>query len=72
MSPLRGAPGRNQDRPRAAGPDRRRCAVAWWTWLVVVIAALAAVAVVTLAVQAGRRSGTVIAVRRRPGGKSLR
>ena len=46
--------------------------MAWWTWLVVVIAALAAVAVVTLAVQAGRRLGTVIAVRRRPGGKSLR
>jgi hypothetical protein len=46
--------------------------VAWWTWLVVVIAALTAVAVVTLAVQAGRRSGTVIAVRRRPGGKGLR
>ncbi|MFD5231511.1 hypothetical protein ACFWJ5_23850 [Streptomyces qaidamensis] len=46
--------------------------MAWWTWLVVVIAALAAVTVVTLAVQAGRRSGTVIAVRRRPGGKSLR
>jgi hypothetical protein len=46
--------------------------VAWWTWLVVVIAALAAVTVVTLAVQAGRRSGTVIAVRRRPGGKGMR
>jgi hypothetical protein len=46
--------------------------VAWWTWVVVVIAALGAVAAVTLAVQAGRRSGTVIAVRRRPGGKGLR
>ncbi|MFH9011928.1 hypothetical protein ACH4C6_11160 [Streptomyces sp. NPDC017943] len=46
--------------------------MAWWTWLVVVIAALAALAVVTLAVQAGRRSGTVIAVRRRPGGKGVR
>ncbi|WP_202510146.1 hypothetical protein [Streptomyces sp. SID5643] len=46
--------------------------MAWWTWLVVVVAALVAVAVVALAVQAGRRSGTVIAVRRRPGGKSLR
>lgn len=46
--------------------------MAWWTWLIVVIAALAAVAVVALAVQAGRRSGTVIAVRRRPGGKGLR
>lgn len=46
--------------------------MAWWTWLIVVIVALVAVAVVTLAVQAGRRSGTVIAVRRRPGGKGLR
>lgn len=46
--------------------------MAWWTWLVVVVAALAGVAVLTLAVQAGRRSGTVIAVRRRPGGKGLR
>ncbi|MFD8235509.1 hypothetical protein ACFV20_26970 [Streptomyces sp. NPDC059696] len=46
--------------------------MAWWTWLVVVIAALAAVVMVSLAVQAGRRSGTVIAVRRRPGGKDLR
>ncbi len=46
--------------------------MAWWTWLVVVVAALAAVAVLTLAVQAGRRSGTVIAVRRRPGGKGPR
>ncbi|MGA5895777.1 hypothetical protein [Streptomyces venetus] len=44
----------------------------WWIWLVVVIAALAVVAMVTLAVQAGRRSGTVIAVRRRPGGKGPR
>jgi hypothetical protein len=41
-------------------------------WLVLVVAALAAVAVVTLAVQAGRRSGTVIAVRRRSGGKGGR
>ncbi|MFJ8596262.1 hypothetical protein [Streptomyces sp. NPDC093598] len=46
--------------------------MAWWIWLVVAIAALAAVAAVTVAVQAGRRSGTVIAVRRRPGGKGLR
>ncbi|MEV3973163.1 hypothetical protein AB0K68_34365 [Streptomyces sp. NPDC050698] len=46
--------------------------MAWWMWLVVVPAALVAVALVTLAVQAGRRSGTVIAVRRRPGGKGLR
>ncbi|MFD5158612.1 hypothetical protein ACFWMJ_11135 [Streptomyces hawaiiensis] len=46
--------------------------MAWWIWLVVVIAALAAVAAVTLAVQAGRRSGTVIAARRRPRGKGLR
>ncbi|MFJ7333248.1 hypothetical protein ACIQU3_03690 [Streptomyces sp. NPDC101110] len=46
--------------------------MAWWTWLIVVIAALAAVVAVSLAVQAGRRSGTVIAVRRRPGGKGLR
>jgi hypothetical protein len=46
--------------------------VVWWLWLVVVVGALAAVAVVTLAVQAGRRSGTVIAVRRRPGGKGER
>ncbi|MEW2610025.1 hypothetical protein AB0937_07385 [Streptomyces sp. NPDC047880] len=46
--------------------------MAWWTWLIVVIAALAAVLAVSLAVQAGRRSGTVIAVRRRPGGKGLR
>ncbi|MFF5313497.1 hypothetical protein [Streptomyces massasporeus] len=46
--------------------------MAWWTWLVVVIAVLVAVAAVALAVQAGRRSGTVIAVRRRPGGKGLR
>ncbi|MFF9809935.1 hypothetical protein ACF1G5_33315 [Streptomyces coeruleorubidus] len=44
----------------------------WWMWLVVVVAALAVGAVVTLAVQAGRRSGTVIAVRRRPGGKGER
>ncbi len=41
-------------------------------WLVVVVVALAAVAVVALAVQAGQRSGTVIAVRRRPGGKGER
>ncbi|MFJ5998734.1 hypothetical protein [Streptomyces sp. NPDC092370] len=46
--------------------------MAWWTWLIVVIAAIAAIAMVTLAVQAGRRSGTVIAVRRRPRGKGLR
>ncbi|MFE1249426.1 hypothetical protein [Streptomyces sp. NPDC058735] len=46
--------------------------MAWWMWLVVVVAALAAVLMVTLAVQAGRRSGTVIAVRRRPGGKGVR
>ncbi|MFE7902622.1 hypothetical protein ACFU3E_35040 [Streptomyces sp. NPDC057424] len=46
--------------------------MAWWTWLIMVIAALGAIAVVTLAVQAGRRSGTVIAVRRRPGGKGMR
>ncbi|MFC9504552.1 hypothetical protein [Streptomyces sp. NPDC057002] len=46
--------------------------MAWWIWLVVVVAALVGIAVVTLAVQAGRRSGTVIAVRRRPGGKGLR
>ncbi|MEU5395105.1 hypothetical protein [Streptomyces tibetensis] len=46
--------------------------MAWWTWLIVVIAALAAVAAVTLAVQAGRRSGTVIAVRQRPGRKGPR
>ncbi|MGI5423378.1 hypothetical protein [Streptomyces sp. CA-179760] len=46
--------------------------MAWWTWLVVVVAALIGVAVMTLAVQAGRRSGTVIAVRRRPGGKGVR
>ncbi|MDG9711267.1 hypothetical protein [Streptomyces sp. DH10] len=44
----------------------------WWMWLVVAVGALAAVAVVTLAVQAGRRSGTVIAVRRRPGAKGER
>ncbi|MEU1853559.1 hypothetical protein ABZ499_30920 [Streptomyces sp. NPDC019990] len=43
----------------------------WWMWLVVVVGALAAVVGVTLAVQAGRRSGTVIAVRRRPGGRDL-
>ncbi|MEU6916734.1 hypothetical protein [Streptomyces olindensis] len=46
--------------------------MAWWMWLVVVVAALAAILVVTLAVQAGRRSGTVIAVRRGPGGKGVR
>ncbi|MFD7246927.1 hypothetical protein [Streptomyces massasporeus] len=46
--------------------------MAWWIWLVVVIAVLVAVAAVTLAVQAGRRSGTVIAVRRRPGGRGPR
>ncbi|MCT9139884.1 hypothetical protein [Streptomyces violarus] len=46
--------------------------MAWWMWLVVVVVALVGVAVVTLAVQAGRRSGTVIAVRRRPGGKGGR
>ncbi|MFC9129893.1 hypothetical protein ACFT4A_23970 [Streptomyces sp. NPDC057099] len=46
--------------------------MAWWAWLVVVVAALTGVAVMTLAVQAGRRSGTVIAVRRRPGGKGVR
>ncbi|MER7899788.1 hypothetical protein ABTX62_27635 [Streptomyces sp. NPDC096046] len=46
--------------------------MAWWTWLVVVIVALVALAVVTLAVQSGRRSGTVVAVRRRPGRKGLR
>ncbi|MEV7081165.1 hypothetical protein AB0N88_21940 [Streptomyces sp. NPDC093516] len=46
--------------------------MAWWVWLVIVVAALGAVAVGALAVQAGRRSGTVIAVRRRPGGKGLR
>ncbi|GGX36885.1 hypothetical protein [Streptomyces lomondensis] len=46
--------------------------MAWWIWLVMVVAALVAVTVVTLAVQAGRRSGTVIAVRRRPGGKGMR
>jgi heme exporter protein D len=38
--------------------------VAWWVWLVVVVAAVAAVALLTLGVQARRRSGTVIAVRR--------
>ncbi|MBR8639868.1 hypothetical protein KEF29_12635 [Streptomyces tuirus] len=69
---MHGALVSNRDRSRAAGPDRRRCAVAWWIWLVVVIAAVAAVAMVTLAVQAGRRSGTVIAVRRRRGGKGAR
>ncbi|MER8225162.1 hypothetical protein ABTZ58_32240 [Streptomyces sp. NPDC094143] len=46
--------------------------MAWWVWLVIVVAALAAVTAGTLAVQARRRSGTVIAVRRRPGGKGLR
>jgi hypothetical protein len=48
--------------------------VAWWLWLVVVVAAVAAVALLTVGVQARRRSGTVIAVRRGrvPGGKGVR
>ncbi|MFC5633069.1 hypothetical protein [Streptomyces bullii] len=46
--------------------------MAWWMWLVVAVAAVTAVAVLTLAVQAARRSGTVVAVRRRPGGKGGR
>ncbi|MEU4656891.1 hypothetical protein AB0G32_23650 [Streptomyces sp. NPDC023723] len=46
----------------------------WWTWLVVAVAVLVAVVLLTLAVQARRRSGTVVAVRsgRRPGGKGVR
>ncbi|QWB27862.1 MULTISPECIES: hypothetical protein [Streptomyces] len=46
--------------------------MAWWIWVVVVLAVLVGVVAMTLAVQAGRRSGRVIAVRRRPGGKGLR
>ncbi|MDT0386561.1 hypothetical protein [Streptomyces dubilierae] len=46
--------------------------MAWWVWLVTVVAVLAVVTVGALAVQAARRSGTVIAVRRRPGRKGLR
>ncbi|MET8946351.1 hypothetical protein ABZX30_22900 [Streptomyces sp. NPDC004542] len=45
----------------------------WWMWLVVVVAAVAVASLLTLGVQAGRRSGTVIAVRRgrRHDGRSL-
>ncbi|GAB2887843.1 hypothetical protein GCM10027074_65250 [Streptomyces deserti] len=46
--------------------------MAWWTWLVVVVGVIVAVVLLTLAVQAGRRSGTVLAVRHRPGGKDVR
>lgn len=47
--------------------------VAWWVWLVLVVAAVAVVSLLTLGVQAGRRSGTVIAVRRgrRYGGRGV-
>lgn len=48
--------------------------MAWWTWLVVAVAVLVAAVLLALAVQARRRSGTVVAVRhgRRPGGKGVR
>lgn len=36
----------------------------WWVWLILVVAAVAVASLVVLGVQAGRRSGTVIAVRR--------
>ncbi|MEU0257336.1 hypothetical protein ABZ299_33800 [Streptomyces sp. NPDC006184] len=35
----------------------------WWAWVVLVIVAMGLIAAATLAVQARRRSGTVIAVR---------
>ncbi|MEU6556543.1 hypothetical protein ABZ915_40835 [Streptomyces sp. NPDC046915] len=56
----------------AAGTDGRRWTVVWWVWLVLVVAAVAVASLLALGVQAGRRSGTVIAVRRgrRYGGRS--
>ncbi|WP_405466814.1 hypothetical protein OG783_30040 [Streptomyces jietaisiensis] len=36
----------------------------WWVWLVVVVVAVAAMSGLVLWLQASRRSGTVIAVRR--------
>ena len=46
----------------------------WWGWVVVLVAAVLLIAVAALAVQARRRSGTVIAVRqgRRSGSGGLR
>ncbi|MFI5685134.1 hypothetical protein [Streptomyces sp. NPDC051636] len=45
----------------------------WWVWLVLAVAAVAVTALLALGIQAGRRSGTVIAVRRgrRYGGRGV-
>ncbi|GGX75746.1 hypothetical protein GCM10010358_32580 [Streptomyces minutiscleroticus] len=66
-------PGHTETAGPAGGgrlPDDRRWTVTWWMWLVVVFVALVVVGALALGVQARRRSGTVIAVRRgRPGGR---
>ncbi|MEU2062489.1 hypothetical protein [Streptomyces sp. NPDC013455] len=41
----------------------------WWLWVVLLVAVVGLVAVATMAVQAKRRAGTVIAVR---GGRRMR
>jgi hypothetical protein len=47
--------------------------VVWWVWLILAVAVVAVAPLVALVVQAGRRSGTVIAVRRgrRYGGRGV-
>jgi hypothetical protein len=49
-------------------------AVSWWVWPILVVAAIVLVTGLFLWVQARRRSGTVITVRRErgPGGRGVR